>query len=175
MAGSSKIADSSPAAPPPTLKTSTSGSQSSKNQKSILGFFHKRTSGSSQSPSQGGLETNSSPKQSNGVPKKTFAKRPARGSSQSLTPAPSSDALEELDVQDEGPHRRGMRSEGNGLPSPITPVPGLGGGCPQDLEPSSSLTFSSPSRKVSVLASLRPLSAELFLTLSIGKEDHKLR
>lgn len=153
MAGSSKISDSSPAAPPPTLKKSASGSQSSKNQKSILGFFQKRTSDSSQPLSQGVLEADPLSKQSNNVTKKTLAKRPARGSSQSLTPAPSSDALEELDVQDEGPHRRGMQSEEIGLPSPITPAPGLGGGGPQDLEPSSLLIFSSPSRKVSILTS----------------------
>lgn len=153
MASSSKIFDSSPAAPPPTLKKSASGSQSSKNQKTILGFFQKTISDPSQSLSQGVSKANGLSKQSNDVTKKIFAKRPARGSSQSLTPAPSSDALEELDVKDEEPQRSRVQSDENGLPSPITPVPGLGGGGPQDIEPSSSLTFSSPSRKVSVLVS----------------------
>lgn len=151
MAGSSKPSDSSPAVPTPTLKKSTSSSQSSKNQKSILGFFQKRATDPSQPRSHGTLSSNGLSTQSNDVRKKTLVKRPAKGSSQSLTPAPSSDAPEELVLQDEVPHRKVMQSQENGLPSPITPVPGLGDDGSQDIEPSSSLTFSSPSRKVSVL------------------------
>ena len=156
MAGFSKISDSSPAASTPTLKKSTSGSQSSKNQKSILGFFQKRATDPSQTSNSGSSKPNGLSTYSNEVKKKTLAKIPVRGSSQSLTPAPSSDALEELDVLDEILHKKGMRSEENGLPSPITPVPGVGGDGSQDVEPSSSLTFSSPSRQVSILACQQP-------------------
>ena len=150
MAGPSKFSDSSPAAPPPTLKKSMSGSQSSKNQKSILGFFQKRAADSPQPPIHGTSKLNGPSTQTDGVAKKILAKRPARGSSQSLTPAPSSDALEELDVQDEEAYKKEMLDKENGLPSPITPVPGLGGDGSPDIEPSSSLNFSSPSRKVRI-------------------------
>ena len=158
MAGPSKFSDSSPAAPPPTLKKSTSGSQSSKNQKSILGFFQKKATDSPQSLSRGTSKINRPSTQTDGVAKKILAKRPARGSSQSLTPAPSSDALEELDVQDEEAYKKGIMDKENGLPSPITPVPGLGGDGFPDIEPSSSLNFSSPSRKVSITTLWHPIN-----------------
>ncbi|MCJ1471944.1 DNA mismatch repair protein msh6 [Lambiella insularis] len=91
----------------PSLKQSTSSS--SKNQKSILGFFQKRPVEALQPNINGASKVNAA---SN---KKKLVQRSSIGVCQSLTPAPSSDAPEEeQDVI--------VTGKPNGLPSPITPA-----------------------------------------------------
>ncbi|KAI9838153.1 MAG: DNA mismatch repair protein msh6, partial [Thelocarpon superellum] len=112
----------SPSGPPPSLQKSTSGSQSSMNQKSILGFFQK----------------------SSHLPTRTPTSRPT----QSLTPAASSDAPEPPTSPD---NETGVGERGTaqlGLPSPITPVSDSGE-VKEDLatQRPATLFSSSPSRK----------------------------
>ena len=126
---------------PPTLKKSTSGSQPVKNQMSIAGFFKTQPASTEQ----------------NGLPINT--RMGQQGSTATLTPAPSSDAIDpEEDIKP--PVSKGLV---NGLPSPITPAE-VTGAKEQDRE-----TFSSPSRKVSTLLSVR-----MKLTIT-GKEGGELR
>ncbi|KAI9825878.1 MAG: DNA mismatch repair protein msh6 [Thelocarpon impressellum] len=108
---------SPPAGPPPSLQKSSSGSQSARNQKSILGFFQKKSSTDLPTRTANG-SINPAPGPTGG---RIFVKKPAtkRGSSQSLTPAPSSDAPSS---PQHSPTTNGDRVDHNGLPSPITPV-----------------------------------------------------
>ncbi len=151
MAKGSGDIESSPAAPPPSLKKSNSGSQTSKNQKSILGFFQKKSTDSPPLPKNG---TSLSSPMPQGVARKRLANRPAamRSSSQALTPAPSSDAAEGLtseDIMDE----KGDQAVGeNGLPSPVTPMNGTSKGNGFQGGATDLLTFNSPSRKVNLEA-----------------------
>lgn len=127
---------------PPTLKKSNSGSQSGKGQKSILGFFQKKAD-SAPTPL---------PKSSPSVetPRQTEQKFPTHSSrvSSSLTPAPSSDAIQqssptfESNIKDEGKNKE------NGLISPITPDVGEADGKMRQ-EVAGVTLYSSPSRKVS--------------------------
>lgn len=147
MTSSSKVSTTPPSTNPPALKKSTSGSQSSKDQKSILGFFQKRVA-PALDPNNGGHLTNQGSKPlSNGLLKKSMIKASTRGSSQSLTPAPSSDAVEELDAEDKTKQEPG-RAEVIGLPSPITPAAIVSSDGALDLD-NGSFSFSSPSRKAS--------------------------
>ena len=118
---------SSPAGPPPTLQKSTSGSQPSKNQKSILGFFQKRPSA---------LPT-----------RKPSANKDSR---QILTPAPSSDAL----CLQSSPHTDSAQVDNaakhHGLPSPVTPVGEPQETAKQTTGKDSNTATDSPSRKVRV-------------------------
>ena len=138
--------ESSPATQLPSLKKSNSGSQSGQNQKSILGFFQKKAAGSSQETPSGTLKLNGSGTSSNATEKKTLVQRFPKGPTQSLTPLPSSDALD--DEQEDEPevavsnHKPKM----NGLPSLITPAANAGNGDSASF--GGSLPFSSPSRKV---------------------------
>lgn len=149
MAKGNGATQSSPAAPSPSLKKSDSGSQSSKNQKSILGFFQKKSTTGSLPPLTG--DAASSPSTTVGAMKR-LVKRPAarRHSSQTLTPAPSSDAAECPD-QDDAMHYHGHEKQGpKCLPSPITPLPGtvdVNGIQGAVTDP---LGFNSPSRKVPI-------------------------
>ena len=146
MAGLVRTPNGSTLSNPPSLKKSTSGSQSSMSQKSIASFFQKRhvegQAAKVNVPAK--LPTRSQP--ANGAPKKPS--NPARGSSSSLTPAPSSDAIQEDDVEDEVLIKP-MRINGAGsLPSPVTPAghPTVTGAA---LAASGrSVKFDSPSRKV---------------------------
>ncbi len=139
MARGQNAAQSSPAAPP-TLKKSTSSSQSMKNQSSIQSFFSKKAPGIN---SANGTPNIGQASASNGIPHRYPKSAPNRGSSQSLTPAPSSDALEPpsspIDAMT-------VKKEpiGHGLPSPITPA---NGDVPSE-EASEPVVYSSPSRKV---------------------------
>lgn len=126
---------------PPTLKKSNSGSQSGKGQKSILGFFQKKDDSAPTPPPK-----SSSPA---GTPRPTVKKLPTQSSrvSPGLTPAPSSDAIQqssptfEASVKDEGKNKE------NGLISPITPdVEEADGKTRQEVAGVAS--YSSPSRKV---------------------------
>ncbi|MCJ1288253.1 DNA mismatch repair protein msh6 [Xylographa opegraphella] len=125
---------------PATLKKSTS-SQSSKNQKSILGFFQKRATGALQ-PNINGA---SKPKPGLIAPglssKKKLVQRSSTTASQSLTPAPSSDAPE--DEQEPSITANSNGRSVIGLPSPVTPASESNG--LEDVAPHTS--FTSPSRK----------------------------
>lgn len=109
---------------PPSLQKSTS----SKSQKSILGFFQKKPAGTLQ-PQVNGVPSSTSPAAITttlpiGSPKKRDTqklvhKAPARVS-QHLTPAPSSDAIED-DDEDQTVQPARKRKMNNSLPSPVTP------------------------------------------------------
>ena len=128
--------------PPATLKKSTSGSQSSKNQKSILGFFQKRSVEALQPNINGSSKPNpvhTAPAVPSG---KKLVQRSSTAVSQGLTPAPSSDALGD-DYEDTITANHSGRKV-NGLPSPITPASEDNGLEHSDV----CVGFSSPSRKV---------------------------
>ena len=116
MAGSAKTPSGAPP-PPPSLKKSTS---SSKNQTSIAGFFKKA---SMQHTPNGNARPTSTVLPVNGLAKMGTVKNTPRGSSQSLTPAPSSDAAEEPhdEVEQPEPGEANGKGSSNSLPSPITP------------------------------------------------------
>ena len=149
MAGATKEPQSTPRANPPSLKKSTSGSQSSKDQKSILGFFQKRSAESPKLASTAQLKANGTILPLNGSRKTAWSKGSVRGSSQSLTPAPSSDALEEPEEEGNIKHELAPNDAITGLPSPMTPaVSAVSASVLEDNVPSS---FGSPSRKASTL------------------------
>ena len=131
----SKISTPTQTSKPPSLKKSTSGSQSSMNQQSIASFFQKRAiEGQPAKPDLPRKIANIG-KSANGV-KESLSTKPAIRSSSSLTPAPSSDAIREEDIRNEASEETNTGDFANGLPSPITPANG------------SSQNFNSPSRKV---------------------------
>ncbi|KAI9816035.1 MAG: DNA mismatch repair protein msh6 [Pycnora praestabilis] len=153
MAQSRGMKNSSPATLPSVLKKSTSGSQSAKNQKSILGFFSKSAGEDLTTEVDVGPRHKRSPIVLNGHSTEdapTRLKKPAlkRGSSQSLTPAPSSDIVDDPSSQ-EGSIQNAPKATHNALPSPITPADteslhhDVGG----------AFTFSSPSRKAKRIVS----------------------
>ncbi len=138
MAPSAKTPNGTPA-PPASLKKSTS---SSKNQTSLAGFFKK----SSVPATNGAPKLHSTTLPINGLARKNAANR---GSSQSMTPAPSSDAVVPEDVKEEKDNEpvKFNGNASNGLPSPITPAGAVNGGdfLEDDAVPKG---FYSPSRKV---------------------------
>ena len=146
MAGPIRTPNGSTLSNPPSLKKSTSGSQSSMSQKSIASFFQRRIvedqAAKVNVPTK--LPTRSQP--ANGGPKKPS--KPARGSSPSLTPAPSSDAIQEDDVEDEVLIKPTRINGAGSLPSPVTPAgdPTITGAAL--IACGRSVTFDSPSRKV---------------------------
>ncbi|KAL8814089.1 MAG: hypothetical protein Q9223_006660, partial [Gallowayella weberi] len=125
---------STPSAPLPSLKKSSS-SQSSKNQKSITGFFQKKSSNNDTTPLDG-LPTINRSKLS------ALTKTATQGPRSSLTPAPSSDAIEEPQSDQQLPSRLNGIGAANSLPSPITPASGVETGSVNGLS-----QFNSPSRK----------------------------
>ena len=113
---------SSPAGPPPSQPRSGSGSQPSKSQRSILGFFSKNTSGlpsrsinNHSATATDGANTDSSPS----LPRHKLTVK--QGSSSTLTPAPSSDAIEAPSSPVLGIPATKSASKVHGLPSPVTP------------------------------------------------------
>jgi len=135
---------------PPSIQKSSSSSQSNpvKNQKTLLGFFQKKGgpfpshTSNVNAISNGAFESLPTP-----AAKKSF-KENKPVSSASLTPVPSSDAIEipspqssETRLPPEG------RNKENGLPSPITPASGgaTNGLLKEEVE---RVELSSPSRKV---------------------------
>lgn len=76
-------------------------------------------------------------------------KKAVRGSSSSLTPAPSSDRLEELDTIEAVGMKIYSDGRKNGLPSPITPANAAISGDGPRSSINVSPAFNSPSRKVS--------------------------
>ena len=137
MASAAKTANGTPA-PPASLKKSSSSSK----QTSIAGFFKRKES-----------QTNSSeaPRlKSTSLPINGLSKRGAtRGSSQSLTPAPSSDAVEPDDIKNEeaSPPIKLNGKGPNALPSPITPASVIVE-AQSNKEGAAPKGFYSPSRKV---------------------------
>lgn len=129
---------------PPLLKKSSSGSQSSKSQQSITGFFQTRPVDSPQANQRLPSRRQGLANSFNGS---VLAKEESRGSSSSLTPAPSSDALEELDLVETMEIAKILDIIDNGLPSPVTPAGGAVNGDASS-SPNLPLGFSSPSRKV---------------------------
>ena len=141
MAGSAKTPNGEPP-PPPSLKKSTS---SSKNQTSIAGFFKKA---SMQHTANGNARPNSTVLPVNGLAKMNGVKNAPRGSSQSLTPAPSSDAAEEPHDEVVQPELSEVNGKGptNSLPSPITPSSAVA--VENQTDVGAPKGFYSPSRKV---------------------------
>ena len=131
---------------PPSLKK-TSSSQSSKNQKSIVGFFQKRSALTPPSSTQLASTNGDSPVCSAKSNKSNSIKKVARGLSQSLTPAPSSDALEEDSSEDRAETKEQFAEKDNGLPSP-TVSDAAAGNIPSSTM-KVTLNYNSPSRKVS--------------------------
>lgn len=133
----------------PTLKKSSS-SQSNKSQKSIVGFFQPKTSTSSQSAasSQANAAAAASKTSSHRGDRIASAKIIASSSSQSLTPAPSSDAINEPKSDEEPGYEQKSSNNRQGLPSPITPLSGIVAGPPISSDSKMELAFNSPSRKV---------------------------
>lgn len=128
----------SPSIPPPTLRKSTSSSQSAKTQTSIAGFFKKQST-ALQNSTRNTLPINSKLES-------TIKQKKIAPPSQDLTPAPSSDGLDPADNAENRMPDDLHLDVVNPLPSPITPA-----------EMASSIkqqttyitqTFSSPSRKV---------------------------
>ena len=146
MAGSSQTPKTPASNAPPSLKKSTSGSQSG--QKSIASFFSKRALEGQQAKVPVPSILPAASQHVNGVNKKALFTKPVRGSSQSLTPAPSSDAVEREDSE-EPTLKIEKDARGNGLPSPITPASGVASEQPSSKGIDLPLMFDSPSRKVS--------------------------
>ncbi|KAL9017447.1 MAG: hypothetical protein Q9185_005209 [Variospora sp. 1 TL-2023] len=119
-----------PSSQPPSLKKSSS-SQSSKNQKTIMGFFQKKPFNTPASALDGLPTANGSA---------------TRGPSSSLTPAPSSDPPEEPESFPKASQQLNGISSAHALPpSPITPATATMN--EQDAVANGSVHFDSPSRK----------------------------
>lgn len=132
---------------PPSLKKSSS-SQSNKSQKSIIGFFQPKTTTTSQPVASSPANAISSNASSRWGGRVTSAKIIARSSSQSLTPAPSSDAINEAKSDEESGVKQESSHGRQGLPSPITPLSGVFARRPISSGSKMPLAFNSPSRKV---------------------------
>ena len=108
---------------PPTLKKSPSSSQPEKSQKTLLGFFQKK---SSQTPPTVSQSSNASSTNAGDRPKSKSRKNAAPSNSNAnLTPAPSSDAPELPSPEMKLSHHDkngATEDQENGLPSPITPA-----------------------------------------------------
>lgn len=158
MANPSKTPTTPATSTPPTLQKSTSGSQSG--QKSIKSFFQKRAGEGQRANVTVQPTLPPIPPKVNGTAKKIPSGKTLRGSSQSLTPAPSSDAIEPGESEEAARAMIGKSLGANGLPSPITPV---GEAAVKDAKPKANglpLLFDSPSRKVSLS---HPISDEMSL------------
>ena len=142
MAGASK---GTPSAQPPSLQKSNSSSQSAKNQRSIMGFFQKKSSDAPDAELANLPKANGLNLPINSTKSRNSAKPATRGSSSSLTPAPSSDAIEEPDEDTASSYKYSRKSDGNGLPSPVTPISTMAANGKQQRNGSTS--FNSPSRK----------------------------
>ncbi|MCJ1245224.1 DNA mismatch repair protein msh6 [Trapelia coarctata] len=143
MAGPTVKSEDSATPLPPSLKKSNSSSQSSgKNQKSILGFFQKRTTDALQPTINEASRPNASSTTQNGLGKKKLVQRSSVKTSQSLTPIPSSDGP--TDDPEEDQMEFDNVSKPKSIRLPITPASAR----PAKAAPSdSAATFSSPSRK----------------------------
>ena len=140
---------------PPSLKKSSS-SQSNKSQKSIVGFFQPKIT-TSQSVVPSPVNVASSRSSLHRGDRLSSAKILAGSSSQSLTPAPSSDAITEPKSDAESRVKQGSNYSRQALPSPITPLSDIVAKPPISKDSKMPLTFSSPSRKVWPYSALRKL------------------
>ena len=128
---------------PSQKKQPPSGSQSAKNQKSILGFFQKKSTDSpSPAPSQ------PTPAKQTATPTPTISKRPFSRPPPSLTPVASSDAPEPsspIRQEEEDTPVAAGRNKENGLPPRVSTL-----GTETDCVTSevAGVALSSPSRKV---------------------------
>ncbi len=141
--GNALTASQPPETPTPALKKSTSNTQNMKNQKTLFGFFQKTPSTAS--------TTSSLPDRASTVPRRKGGLRNkslSRTNSSQLTPAPSSDALDEDDtIPEQDVSKESSRSH-KGLPSPVPSANGELVG--QTVAEAEELTASAtPSRKVS--------------------------
>lgn len=132
----------SPATPTPPLKKSTSNTQNVKNQKTLLGFFQKTPNTAS--------STSTLPERLPTVSRKIGGLRDkgvSRSNSSQITPAPSSDALDEDDnIPEQDVSQESFRTK-RGLPSPVPSANGELVG--QTIADAGELTaFGTPSRKV---------------------------
>ena len=144
MAQMAQEANSGPVGTPkpstPSLKKSNSNTQSTKNQKTLHGFFQK-------TPNTGAatLPVNSS--RNKGAPRKSFL---SQTNSSHLTPAPSSDGLDEEQSAGDHDMEESAISKPRGLPSPISPANGIVDG--QTNGGAEELTvYGTPSRRVMLL------------------------
>lgn len=156
MGGASKGAKTPPA-PPASLKKANSSSLSGKNQTSIAGFFQKKSAAAS---------ANGTSLPLNGLAQKKGIKSSPGGSNQSLTPAPSSDAVACDDFEESNPFPTKCETKANGLPSPVTPA-GVAKEADPKFEHEAPVGFYSPSRKASFCDS--------YLTSAADERFHRLR
>jgi DNA mismatch repair protein MSH6 len=130
MAKSNPGMQSSPVTEPPSTKKSSSSvakEKDIKNQRSILGFFQKKSANDASSPvsnSDASSPLNDRTKTSSTIPiRKPVLKKASRsGPSANLTPVPSSDAPEASDDENENMLIANKEVEDHGLPSPVTPA-----------------------------------------------------
>ena len=101
-----------------------------------------------QNTANGNARPNSAVLPVNGLAKRSSVKNAPRGSSQSLTPAPSSDAAEEPheEVEQPEPVEANEKGPSNSLPSPITPSSAVA--VENQTDVGATKGFYSPSRKV---------------------------
>ncbi|ORY03496.1 DNA mismatch repair protein muts [Clohesyomyces aquaticus] len=120
-------------------KQPPSASQSGKSQKSILGFFQKKSTNSPSPAPSDPTPVKRTP--ASALSKTAFTRT---GPTSSLTPTPSSDpAGPSSPIKQE--HESGLgKNKENGLPSPITPLDGVANRVSSEL---AGVALSSPSRK----------------------------
>jgi len=151
----------------PTLKKSNSGSTTSKNQKTLHGFFQKTPVNNAAPSAISEEQSLSSSGHALKVASKSLPKR--HDSALNLTPAPSSDGP---DIEDESTTLQESATSHTGLISPVTPANEVLDG--QTLEDVGEVTtFGTPSRKVSHQLIRRHITAPC-LTIMIGQEGHEL-
>ena len=131
----------------PSLKKSTSGSQPEQNQKSILGFFHRKATPASQDAIRSASKVNGSSSSTQVPGQKTLVQKIPKRPNQTLTPAPSSDAMDDIDEEDFS--ILGKMESVIEPPSPITPTTNAAIGT--SIVSSDLQTFNSPSRKVNII------------------------
>ncbi len=119
-------------------KQPVSASQSAKNQKSILGFFQRKSTNSPAPSSSDPVPAKKTPTST--LDKKALNKPPA-----SITPIPSSDAPELSSPIKQEVELTVGRNKENGLLSPVTPMDGEANRVSSEV---AGVAFSSPSRKV---------------------------
>ena len=143
---------------PPSLKKQNSSAASSKNQRSILGFFSKTAPATPQADSIIVPKTNGLSATSNGNAKLPAAiskkSRFAKSKGQNITPLPSSDPADIPSSQENVSNDVSDEVE-NGLPSPLTPAKS---NIKQGVKGSRVADFSSPSRRVCLVISVWCLS-----------------
>ncbi|KAI9768714.1 MAG: DNA mismatch repair protein msh6 [Geoglossum simile] len=136
-----KAIQSSPAPLSSIKKSLPSHSQSGpKSQQSILGFFRKKDTGGAP-PSNGRTELSSTP-----VSAQKHTRKP--GLAQTLTPAPSSDAVNASSSQEENEIGERMGNGKESLPSPVTPVPDRGNSMRGTRHGARTFASSPPSKRI---------------------------